>query len=133
MEQTIKKSLILGNIDKLNKDVITLIKSYIFHDLDNAYRIHQKKFNHTLLMLHLCLSRNNGFINSDNVTSENLISDDTSEHWCLGLEFDTYIYHCCGFNFPQLQGINCSICGGYKFSYKKICKSIKCKCKRHKK
>jgi hypothetical protein len=79
--------------------------------------------------LRLCVSRNTGFINPNTGFSprlENLISDDTSETWCIGLEFDPYLYHRHGFDFPNLQGINCSICGGYKFSAKQMCVSIKC-------
>ncbi len=130
MERTIKISLILEHIG-LNRDVLPLIKSYVFYDLDKAYRDHQKIFNHTLLILHLCLSRNTGFINPNTGflpkrENEILISNDTSEEWRLGLEFDPYLYHRHGFDFPKLQAINCSICGGYKDSGKKICESIKC-------
>jgi hypothetical protein len=62
MERTIKISLILEHLG-LNRDILPLIKSYVFYDLDKAYHDHQKIFNHTLLILHLCLSRNTGFIN----------------------------------------------------------------------
>lgn len=98
----------------LYDDVIHIIKSFAFYDIQTAKtRKIKQKIVHRFLSAEMSRFRPNGCYQDENGVDED---SDTCEHWsiCLAIvsKYDD-IFYTIIIPEKQIQGVNCSICGGY--------------------
>ena len=120
-------------------DVLHIIKSFAFYDIQTAKTIkivkEIKEIKERIVkrFIHVEASRfrpNGMYRNEDGVEEDS----DTSEHWYWSTSVALVFRHDGNYSVftyeKQFQGINCKICGNYKYTneYMNVPEKIKCNC-----